>query len=427
MKVKIPPYFIMKKNNNTEIDLTKSLILQKGNLAVFRKIPVNKQGFVLLELPKDLQETVLNKLGDEEIIKLIGYLDPSSSVSLLRVIYKKPRRNKIIDELKIEVKNKVEFLLKFNPRTAAGLMNLHYIQVDKSCKIKDVLKLVKDYESKTKKFPEILVVKDGFLLGELEARSLFVDPNKKIERYIKKIPSVKYNKSETETIDLFKKNPHDQIVVLDEDESILGIIYSDDILELIGRESLRDLSSFAGVSKEENAFDSPLTKVKNRYRWLILNLATAFLAASVVSLFTETISAFVLLAVYMPIVAGMGGNAGSQALAVMVRGITLREIELKTAKKVIINEMLAGAVNGLIVGTIVAIISTIFNKNSLLGLIVGIAMVNNLIIAGLFGSFIPLLMKKLGKDPASSAAVFITTATDVFGFFVFLGLATLLL
>jgi len=160
---------------------------------------------------------------------------------------------------------------------------------------------------------------------------------------------------------------------------------------------------------------------------LIINLATAFLAASVVSLFQETISAFVLLAVYMPIVAGMGGNAGTQTLAVVVRGLALKEIELKTAKRVIINEIIAGGINGIINGILVAAVAILWNKNPMFGLVIGLAMVINLIIAGFFGAIVPLIMKQLGKDPASSATIFITTATDVFGFLSFLGLATILL
>ena len=215
--------------------------------------------------------------------------------------------------------------------------------------------------------------------------------------------------------------------MLDDDDSILGIIYSDDILKIIEKKSADNLYGFAGVSEEEDIYDSPLTKVKNRYKWLLINLVTAFLAAAVVSLFQDTISAFVLLAVYMPIVAGMGGNAGTQTLAVVVRGLALKEIELKTAKKAIINEIIAGAINGAINGILVALVAWLWNGSFMLGIIVFIAMIVNLIVAGLFGAVIPLALKAIGKDPASSATVFITTATDVCGFFVFLGLASILL
>jgi magnesium transporter len=407
--------------------LHKITFCPKERIGLFKAAPVNEQGFILLALSKHIQKKIVSALKNQEIIDFLHYLDWSEAAALLRRVEER-RRKEIIKKLSSDIKEKVEFLLKFNPKTAAGLMNLNYIEVDENASFKEVAGMVKDYEKKTKKFPEILVVKDGFLLGELEGHSLFFHrKGEKIKNYIRKVPSIKYNKSGKEVVSLFEKNPKNQIVVLDEDKSILGVIYSADLLKLISKESGRDLSLFAGVKEEEDVYDSALTKVRNRYKWLIINLGTAFLAASVVGIFQNTISKFVLLAVYMPIVAGMGGNAATQTLAVIVRGLALREIEFKTAKKVIVNESAAGAVNGIINGIIVAAVAWFFNKSPLLGLVVGMAMVVNLIIAGFFGTIVPLIMKLIGKDPASSATIFITTATDVCGFFVFLGLASLVL
>ena len=405
-------------------EIQHKLIFSKERVEIFRKIPVNRQGFVLLTLSAYIQRKIIRKLKKQEIIKMLHYLDPDEATSLLRNVSRQTRKE-IIKELNSDIRKKVEFLLKFNPKTAAGLMNLNYIEIDENASFEEVAKVVRKYEKKTKKFPEVLVVKDGFLLGELEGHSLFFRKGKeKIKKYIRKVPVVKYNQSEREVINLFKRNPKNQVVVLDEDKSILGIIYSADVLKLISNQLGEELSSFAGIKKEEDVLDPVLTKVKNRFKWLIINLGTAFLAASVVGMFQKTISKFVLLAVYMPVVAGMGGNAGTQTLAVMVRGLALRKIEFETAKKVIINEMGAGAINGIINGAIVAVVAFFFNNNPLFGLVVGIAMIVNLIIAGFFGAVVPLVMKRLGKDPASSATVFITTATDVCGFFVFLGLAS---
>ncbi len=396
-------------------------------ISIFREIPVNDQGFVLLNLPKKLQREIMNKLSDKELVELLDYLDPDETTDLLQNIGIR-RRKKILKKLSKEVREKVEFLLKFDPRTAAGLMSLDYIEVEKNVTFEQISKIIQKHEKRTGKFPAILVVQDGFLVGELPPHTLAIGKRKeKIGKYVKKVPSIEYDKNEREIIEVFKKHPHNKIVVLDKNNSILGIIYSDDILRLIEKQSANNLRQFAGVSEEEDVLDSALTKVKNRYRWLIINLATAFLAASVVSLFQETISKYVLLAVYMPIVAGMGGNAGTQTLAVVVRGLALREIELKTAKRVIINEIIAGGINGIINGILVAAVAFLWNKNPMLGLVVGLAMIINLIIAGFFGAIVPLIMKRLGKDPASSATIFITTATDVFGFLSFLGLATIML
>ncbi len=415
-------------NKKTQNNLVyKILSSPKERIRIFKEIPTNNQGFVLLSLSKRIRQGIMDKLDDRELIDIIDYLDPDEATDLLQSINPK-RSKKLLKKLGKEIREKVEFLLKFNPRTAAGLMSLDYIEVDKNITFEQLSEVIQKHEKRTGKFPAILVVQDGFLVGEVPTHILAASTRKeKINKYIKKIPSIEYDKNEREIVTVFKKHPHNKIVVLDKDHSILGIIYSDDILKLIEKQSANNLRQFAGVSEEEDVLDSALTKVKNRYKWLIINLATAFLAASVVSLFQETISAFVLLAVYMPIVAGMGGNAGTQTLAVVVRGLALKEIELKTGKRVIINEIIAGGINGIINGILVAAVAILWNKSPMLGLVIGLAMVINLIIAGFFGAIIPLIMKKLGKDPASSATIFITTATDVFGFFAFLGLATIML
>ena len=142
-----------------------------------------------------------------------------------------------------------------------------------------------------------------------------------------------------------------------------------------------------------------------------------------VGFFEDTIAAFTLLAVYMPVVAGMGGNAGTQSMAVTVRGIALKQISLSTGRRAVINEIIAGGTNGLITGVLVAVIASVFNQNPLLGIVLGVSMVLNLVIAGLFGTTVPLALDRVGKDPATSATIFISTATDVLGFFIFLGLA----
>ena len=414
-----------KKTQNNLI--YKILSCPKERISIFREISENNQGFVLLNLSKRLRQEIMSKLSDRELIELVDYLDPCKATDLLQNVDDK-RRKKLLGKLGKEIKEKIEFLLKFNPKTAAGIMSLDYVEVSKNTTFEQLSKIIQKHEGKTGKFPTILVIEDGFLIGELAGYVLALHKGKeKINKYIQELPHIKYDKDEGEVIDIFKKNPHNKIVVLDNDDSILGVICSDDILKLIEEYSVNSLRNFAGISENEDVLDSALTKVKNRYKWLIINLGTAFLAASVVNLFQETISTFVLLAVYMPIVAGMGGNAGTQTLAVVVRGMALREINPKTTRKIIINEVLASAMNGVINGILVAIVAVLWNKNPMLGLIVGLSMIINLIIAGFFGAITPLIVKRLGKDPASSATIFITTATDVLGFFVFLGLATIML
>lgn len=244
---------------------------------------------------------------------------------------------------------------------------------------------------------------------------------------MKDIPSIKYNADHDEVLQVFKEHPHNKVVVLGSINNVLGIIYSDDILRMLEEQKSASLYDFAGVHEEEGVADNMMIKVHSRYKWLIINLGTAFLAAFTVGLFESIITKYVLLAVYMPIVAGMGGNAATQTLAVVVRGIALKQIDLKSAWHTLKQEVGASIINGLINGFIVAAIVLVFNHDWKLALVLGFAMIFNLLVAAVFGTLVPLIMQKLGKDPATSATIFITTATDVLGFMAFLGLATVIL
>lgn len=396
-------------------------------LILFRGIEHSRQGYILLKLSTRIQKEIISSLSDDEILDLLNPLDPEKATDILQ-LFSHSRMKKITERLNEYIKEKVEYLLKFNPKAAAGLMSLNYIIISEGTKSENIIEELDKYEKKTGKFPTILVVKENKLVGELLGSTLALHKANTVEeKHLRRIPKIKYDSEVSRVINLFINNPHNKVVVMDDDENILGIIHSNEILQLIDKNSMRDLYGFAGVDKEESVLDSALTKVKFRYKWLIINLGTAFLAASVVGLFEDTISRVTLLAVYMPIVAGMGGNAGTQALAVAVRGLVLKEVELRTSSKLILNEMISGAINGVINGVIVAAIAIIFNQSPALGFVIGTSMVVNLITAGLFGALVPMIMKSLGKDPASSATIFITTATDVIGFFVFLGLASLIL
>lgn len=394
----------------------------------FKEIPTSRQGRVLLQLPPSIQQIILQRASAKRLADIVGLLDADEATDVLQLL-ERQKRNRVLTQLPSEFQNAVQFLLRFHPESAAGLMNLDYITVEQDISFRDVSERIEAYEEKTGKFPTVLVVDNGRYIGELPGHSLAVQEktSESIAAYVAERPSVSYNQDEEAVIDTFRQHPNGKVVVLDEHNAILGVIYSDDLLRVIEKQAGETLYDFAGVSDEESVLDSPLLKVQNRYKWLIVNLGTAFLAASVVGLFEQTIAAFTLLAVYMPIVAGMGGNAGTQTMAVVVRGIALDQVSLNTGWRVIGNEIVASAINGVINGVIVAAIAVLWNKNPMLGAVIGVSMVLNLILAGFFGAIIPLALKQIDQDPATSATIFITTATDVLGFFIFLGLATVLL
>lgn len=364
----------------------------------------------------------------DEIVKIIDYLDLQTAQVIVRRITDVRRRHKIINQLKRDVKEKVNYFLRFHPKATLSLMHFNYVLLGLTDTIGDAGNAIDIHYKETGKFPEVLIQEKGILVGEVSLATLVRERNTlKLEHFVTEVTTVTYKAEVSEIIHTLAISKRKKIIVLDADASVLGIIYADDAIELFGKLPAESLYNFAGVADSERVFDSVWVKVSHRYKWLIINLGTGFLAASVVSLFENTLNELVLLAIYMPIVAGMGGNAATQTLAVIVRGIAVGEVTLKNSLSPILNEVGAGFINGSINGVLVALVATYWNQNPALGFVLAVAMVVNLVIAGFFGALIPLIMKALGKDPATSATIFITTATDVFGFFVFLGLATVVL
>lgn len=394
---------------------------------LFLELEQDKRVEMLRSVTAGVRRDILQRIPDEELVGLLQTLDPDEATDLLQLI-SKGKRERVLNSLSGGLKDSLSTLLAFDPETAAGLMTLDYIQVASKDSVETVAKQFANHEKHTGRPPVILVVDDGKLIGFLPGHQLGLSARSElIGKHSRRIPSVSYAATHRDVVALFRAHPRSKVAVLNDKDEVIGIIYSDDVLKLIQDEQASSLYNFAGIVQSESVTDSAKNKVKNRYRWLIINLATAFLAAFTVGRFEDVLSKYVLLAVYMPIVAGMGGNAATQTLAVLVRGIALRQIELRTALKTLWNELGASLANGLINGVLVALVVYLVNHDLKIGLILAMAMVINLLVAGFFGTLVPLIMQKLGKDPATSATIFITTATDILGFMAFLGLATLIL
>lgn len=399
----------------------------KKRLELFEKAPQEDKGQILLALSPKTRESLITKLKREELIGILELLDPDEVTLVIRPFSKK-KQDAIVQDLTENIRERVATLLKFDPDTAGGLMSLDYIQVDSKDSMLDVIKQFKTHEKRTGKLPLVVVMSGSKIEGHIPGHLLaLADTKDKAKKYTHGIQTIKPEASHKEVISLFREHPHNRLIVLGEEGNVIGAIYSDDVLRVLHEREAKSLYEFAGVSNQEQVFDSALIKVRFRYKWLIINLGTSFLAALTVGLFDETISKYVLLAVYMPIIAGMGGNAATQTLAVLVRGISLGQIKLQNAWRAIRNEVASGLANGLINGVLVGGVIILLNGDYKLAMVLGVSMVLSLMIAGFFGTIVPLIMQKLGKDPASSATIFITTATDVLGFLIFLGLATLFL
>jgi magnesium transporter len=213
------------------------------------------------------------------------------------------------------------------------------------------------------------------------------------------------------------------VPVVDAQGRLLGRVTFDDVIDVVEAETTEDLLKFGGVSPDEELAADWRTSVRSRLPWLSVNLATAFLAGLVVFSFQHTIQRTIALAVWMPIIAGMGGNAGTQALAVTVRRLALGLIPVNVFTQVVGKEILVGVINGFVIGLIVGMVATVMGEGAMLGIVVFLAMIGNLVVAGFAGAFIPILLERLGADPAVASSVFVTAFTDVCGFLLLLGLA----
>lgn len=397
-------------------------------MAMLREMPLTERSSVFEELSPYVQQSVLKQLKDYEIVDMLDNMDMRHAERILARIHDVKKRKSIVHRLKGDIREKSEYFLRFHPQATLSLINFNYLFLSSTLTIEEAADIIDEHYDETGKYPELLIHEEGELIGEVLFSSLVRERNKSLlKKYVQPVTTIPYHSAVPDIVDTIVSEKTKKVVVVDRDLSVLGVIYADTVKPLFGSLPAESLYDFAGVDDSERPFDSVGTKVQNRYRWLILNLATCFLAGSVVLMFQGTLDALTILSVYIPIVAGMGGNAATQSFAIMVRGLTLGTVSLQTSGPVILREMMAGAINGVIIGIIVAFISTVWNGSAMLGVVVGLSLVCAHTVAAVAGALVPLVMKNLGKDPAATSTIFITTVTDVLGLVFLLGFATLIL
>ncbi len=391
-------------------------------------------------LPPEIQVQVMRALSDasrEYIVPLLPaavtarflHFAPEDEATDILQYLPEEQRAEVLSRMQPDRKRKIETLLAFGSETAGGLMDLNFVVVRPSDTASEILKTVKKTVVETRHTPAILVddAKKG-IVGVIPSRNLlFAPPSAKALNLLSPIPVVSHALDREEVVEALSHVAGESACVINDQGEPLGVVHLHDLLKVAEEEATEDVYRFAGVAREEHPLNSVWSKVRLRYLWLILNLATAFLASLVVSQFQGSIQKLALLAVFMPIVAGEGGNTATQSLAVVVRGLAVGEIDWLQARAVIAREAAAGMLNGIIVGIIAAGASQFFGATPMLGLVLGLAIVINLFVAGFFGSLVPFVLKRIGVDPAVASCVFVTTATDICGFLAFLGIGTLVL
>ncbi|WP_456393434.1 magnesium transporter [Nitratifractor sp.] len=410
---------------------------QEAFIRYLRQVPEEQLGELLLELPDHLRDEALEALSARKLSEAVDELDSDDAVDLMQEIQDldEEKEREVLSNLDDEDAREILALSHYDEDQAGSLMQTELFSAELDERVGNAierLRRLKREEGLENIHQVFLVDKFGFLVGAMPLEDVITfDFDKTFRDYLdeshKLVPSVKAIDPVDEVVKLFEDYDLVVLPVTDERGKLIGRITYDDIVDVIEERATDQIYKMAGVHEETEEERHIGVITKKRAIWLGVNLVTAILASLVIGLFDETIKAYVALAVLMPIVASMGGNAGTQSLTVMVRQLALGEIDWHEAKSAVWREVAVSLLNGLIFAVVMGVIALLWFHDARLGLVIGLAMVINLIFAGLFGALIPLGLKRVGIDPAVASSVLLTTVTDVVGFFAFLGLAKVIL
>ncbi|WP_158828412.1 magnesium transporter [Mucilaginibacter lacusdianchii] len=372
---------------------------------------------LLVSLDKEKRTEILKELDYDDATDIISQLDESD-------------QQEILDEIDQEDASNIRNLMTYQEDTAGGLMDTELIKVNISCSKNEALEeIIRQSEQMEEFYTLYAVDDDGILQGILSIKDLI---KAKKQLYVKDLIKtdyvyVKADLDQEEVARLISQYNLTSVPVVDDYMKLLGRVTVDDIIDVMEEENTEDILKISGVSEDEELSGNWQDAVKSRLPWLVLNLGTAFLAAAVIRHFSTIEAKLPVVMAYMTIISGMGGNSATQALAVTVRRISLSDLTDQQAYKTVLKELSVGLINGAINGLILLLFALWYDANPMLGLVLFMAMTGNLIVAGLTGSGIPLLLKRVGIDPAVASSIIITTFTDCFGFLLVLWLASKLL
>ncbi|WP_306550917.1 magnesium transporter [Daejeonella sp.] len=411
----------------SEIAILFESLSQESRERIISILPAEQASEVIAEMDSEFHpEKLLENLLPErrsEIVEELDYDDATDIISQLP----EEQQQEILEELDEEDASNIRTLLKYEEDSAGGLMNTQVIKINEYLIKKEALEEIIHQSEEMEEFYTINVINDqNILLGIVSLKDIIKARNNvRIKELIKSdFVYVKADTDQEEVAKLISQYNLTSIPVVDDEMHLLGRITFDDVIDVMEEENTEDILKISGVSEDEELAGNWKEAVKSRLPWLVLNLGTAFLAASIIRNFENTIASMGVLAGYMVMIAGMGGNAATQALAVTVRRISLNDLSDNQAYRTVLKEFTVGLINGSAIGCIVFLFALLYDQNPMLGLVIFIAMTGNLIIAGIAGSAIPLVLKRIGIDPAIASSIIITTFTDVFGFLLLLGLAS---
>lgn len=396
---------------------------------VWGLVDAEDDGEVLVHVGDEVRESLLAEMDPDEIVAAVEDLDIDDLADLVEDL-----PDTVIDEvlksMDRENRERLEQVLSYPEDTAGRLMNPDVVTVRADTTIDVVLRYLRLRGELPEHTDHLYVVSRRHqYLGRIAVAALLTnEPGTPINKLVDdEQPAIDVEESAGEVARKFSDHDWLSAPVVDDSNILLGRITIDDVVDIIREQAEHQALGAAGLDEDEDLFSPVWRAMRRRLIWLSINLATAFLAASVVGEFAGTIDKLVALAVLMPIVAGMGGNAGTQVLALMVRGLALGQVGASNVRTLLWKEVRVALLNGLALGTLLAVIVMLWFNNIGLSLVIAIALTLNLLSAAAAGVLVPLTLKRFGFDPALASSIFLTTVTDVMGFFTFLGLATVLL
>ncbi|MDQ8201679.1 magnesium transporter [Pelagicoccus sp. SDUM812003] len=405
--------------------------LELGDIRkVLRELPDDRVAEILTELPQEVQTNLLENMRLERVSEIIPEMFSDDAADALGNVSPE-RLQDIMDQLPAEDVSEITDLLDYPEDTAGGIMRKEVNAVLTSMTLAAAREAVrKDEDHDQDNAIYVYAVDENQRLqGVLRLRDLlFRDLRLSVsDVMIQEVRSVSVHADQEEIANIFQKYNYLALPVVDDFGKLVGLVTSDDVIDVIQEEATEDMQRMVGLSGEEMVTTPWTRSAKNRVPWLLVNLGTAFLAAWVVSMFEDTLVKYAMLAAFLPIIGGMGGNAGSQTLTIVVRSLALGEIEDNEWRRVLGKEIIVGLVAGIVVGASVGLVSWLWRGDLIIGAVVALAMMLNMIAAAMAGVLVPIGLRSVKVDPALASSIMVTTVTDVVGFFIFLSLASVAL
>ena len=407
---------------------------------IIETMDVDESLGVFDNLPTDVSRTIFENLQNEYAAELLGKIDQDKAgeilremeplkISLILGVCPMALKDTISHSLTEKQRSELREILEYPKDSVGYMMSTNFLALNQDLRLSDAVSKIRLLALKDNTpLSYVYVVDSGFrLTGVLTMRDLLIqDPDKHLRQImIKDVFYLNAFMEFEEAASIVARRNFFAVPVVDNTGVLVGLVNTSQLLSDAHEEYSADIQTLFGAGSEERPFSSTLYSLKKRLPWLNINLATAFLAAGVIALFEGVIAKLTVLAVFLPIVAGQGGNAGAQSLAVVMRGLVMREIPRQDFLKLFWKEGKLGLLNGILIGIVTGAVAWIWQGSPTLGIVIGLAMIVNLVVAGLAGAMIPVGLKTIGFDPAQSSMIILTTVTDIVGFFAFLGLAAL--